>query len=74
MSDIMRPQPFDVLLRWILRELEHNGSIFGIPHALFYRPRPHAPYASEIFGHALATRNWPRISCAPGCREGDSLN
>ncbi|MBC7258890.1 MAG: putative selenate reductase subunit YgfK [Chloroflexi bacterium] len=55
MSDIMRPQPFDVLLRWILRELEHNGSIFGIPRALFYRPKASAPYASEIFGHTLAT-------------------
>ncbi len=55
MSDIMRPQPFGVLLRWILGELQHNGSIFGIPQALFYRPRPEAPYASEIFGHALAT-------------------
>ncbi len=55
MSDIMRPQPFDVLLRWVLGELEHNDSIFGIPRALFYRPRAAAPYASEIFGHALAT-------------------
>ncbi|GAB4505897.1 MAG: putative selenate reductase subunit YgfK [Anaerolineales bacterium] len=55
MSDIMRPQPFDVLLRWVLGELGHNDSIFGIPRALFYWPRADAPYASEIFGHALAT-------------------
>ncbi|MDH7490657.1 MAG: putative selenate reductase subunit YgfK, partial [Anaerolineae bacterium] len=34
---------------------EHDGSIFGIPRALFYRPRADAPYAGEIFGHALAT-------------------
>lgn len=55
MSDIMRPQPFEVLLRWILSELEQNGSIFGIPRALFYKPRADAPYAAEVFGHALAT-------------------
>ncbi len=55
MSDIMRPQPFDVLLRWILGELERNSSVFGIPRALFYKPRADAPYASKIFGHPLAT-------------------
>ncbi len=55
MSDTMRVQPFSFLLHWILREYEHSGSIFGIPRALFYEPRPHAPYASTLFGRPLAT-------------------
>ncbi|MCL7454353.1 MAG: putative selenate reductase subunit YgfK, partial [Anaerolineae bacterium] len=55
MSDEMRVQPFDVLLRWIQQELQANNSIFGIHRSLFYQPKPDAPYASEIFGHTLAT-------------------
>ncbi len=55
MSDKMNVQPFDALLRWILTELGENDSIFGIPRALFYTPRPNAPYATEMFGHLLAT-------------------
>ncbi len=55
MSDRMAVQPFERLVRWILGELEQRGSIFGIPRALFYRPRADAPYASEAFGHYLAT-------------------
>lgn len=55
MSDTMKIQPFDVLLDWILRELETNQSIFGIHRSLFYTPQPDAPYASQIFGQDLAT-------------------
>ncbi len=55
MSDEMKVQPFDVLLNWILRELEANDSIFGIHRSLFYTPRPDAPYATEMFGQHLAT-------------------
>ncbi|MBN1658703.1 MAG: putative selenate reductase subunit YgfK [Anaerolineae bacterium] len=55
MSDEMRVQPFKVLLKWILGELEANDSIFGIPRPLFYPPRPNAPYATEMFGQPLAT-------------------
>jgi len=54
-SDTMKPQPFDVLLKWILAELEANGSIFGIHRSLFYTPKPNAPYATEIFDLPLAT-------------------
>ena len=35
MSDAMNVQPFDVLLNWILTELEENQSIFGIHRSLF---------------------------------------
>ncbi|HFD40820.1 MAG TPA: putative selenate reductase subunit YgfK, partial [Anaerolineae bacterium] len=55
MSETMKPQPFDVLLRWILTELEANNSIFGIHRSLFYTPRPDAPYAGQMFGLPLAT-------------------
>jgi putative selenate reductase len=55
MSHVMIPQPFEVLLTWILRELEANQSIFGIHRSLFYTPESAAPYVSEIFGHTLAT-------------------
>src|SRR5512143_19558 len=55
MSDTMKVQPFDVLLKWILQELEQNQSIFGIHRSLFYAPRPDAPYASSMFGQRLAT-------------------
>ncbi|HSJ56749.1 MAG TPA: putative selenate reductase subunit YgfK [Anaerolineae bacterium] len=55
MSEEMKVQPFDALLRWIVRELETNDSIFGIPRPLFYTPRPGAPFATEMFGQHLAT-------------------
>ena len=56
MSDTMNVQPFQVLLNWILTELEENQSIFGIHRSLFYTPRPDSPYVTEnLFGQPLAT-------------------
>ncbi|GHS99184.1 putative selenate reductase subunit YgfK [Synergistales bacterium] len=55
MSHIMRPQPFDVLLRWITNEYESTGAIFGIHRSLFYVPKVNAPYRTEIFGSELQT-------------------
>lgn len=55
MSDVMRVQPFDVLLNWVLREFDGNQSIFGIHRSLFYVPKKEAPYSGTIFGHFLAT-------------------
>ncbi len=55
MSDEMRVQPFDVLLDWMLTELEENDSLFGIHRSLFYEPREDAPYATTMFGHRLGT-------------------
>ncbi len=55
MSDTMKVQPFDVLLNWILKELEENQSIFGIHRSLFYTPQKDSPYSSDLFGHYLAT-------------------
>lgn len=55
MSDAMRTLPFDALFRWILQEQAENESIFGIHSSLFYRPKKNSVYASEMFGHYLAT-------------------
>jgi len=55
MSDTMKPLPFDALLTWTLTELESNGSIFGLPRALFFEPRPGAPYGLDLYGQHLAT-------------------
>jgi putative selenate reductase len=56
MSDTMNVQPFEVLLNWILKELETNQSIFGIHRSLFYTPKKDSPYAiPDLFGHYLAT-------------------
>ncbi|WP_148134068.1 putative selenate reductase subunit YgfK [Candidatus Formimonas warabiya] len=56
MSDAMKVQPFEVLLKWMLQEYEENRSIFGIPRSLFYIPQKDHPYATgDLFGHYLAT-------------------
>jgi putative selenate reductase len=56
MSDRMRVLPFDTLLDWMLCELEHDESIFGIHRSMFYIPRSDDPYATEdVFGCRLAT-------------------
>lgn len=55
MSGKMRVLPFEGLLSWTLGELEHRGSLFGIPRALFYVPPAQPPYRSEIFGQDLGT-------------------
>jgi len=55
MTDRMRILAFEDLLNWILREMESQCSIFGIPEELFFLPRDGDPYASKLFGHHLAT-------------------
>ena len=56
MSDILRVQPFDLLLRRMLVEYEHSRSIFGIHESLWHKPRTDAPYATpDFFGKHLAT-------------------
>jgi len=55
MSDRMRVLPFPDLLEWILKELESQRSIFGIPRELFFVPRDDAPFVTTLFGHTLAS-------------------
>ena len=52
----MKPQPFEVLLSWILGEFHHRQSVFGIDRSLFYVPKPDSPFAVPAFlGSYLAT-------------------
>ncbi len=52
MSDTMKVQPFELLLRWILQELKENDSVFGIHRSLFYIPSASSPYTThDMFGH-----------------------
>jgi putative selenate reductase len=52
----MKVQPFDVLLKWILKEYELNRSIFGIHRSQFYIPKKDAVYAQPNYlGVALGT-------------------
>ncbi|MGY4707015.1 putative selenate reductase subunit YgfK [Candidatus Bipolaricaulota sp. J31] len=55
MSDLMRPQPFEFLFKWIIAELKQHRSIFGIPEALFFRPEAGDPLATEFLGEKLGT-------------------
>ena len=55
MTDRMRTLSFEELLDWILNELEDRGSVFGVPRELIFAPRDDAPYASNLFGHHLAS-------------------
>ncbi len=55
MSELMRVQPFETLLRWSLAELERNDSLCGIHRSLFHVPKADSPYATEMFGDTLAT-------------------
>lgn len=55
MSEHMRALPFEVLLDWILKEYESNGSIFGIHQAVFHVPRADDRFSSMLFGDRLAT-------------------
>ena len=57
MSDRFFPIPLRQLLELMLQELSSKDSYFGIPSALFFRPRPRPenPFATALFGHYLAT-------------------
>lgn len=56
MSHTMKVQPFDSMLKWILKEYEEKQSIFGIHRSLFYTPKANSPFAnSDMFGNYLAT-------------------
>lgn len=56
MSHTMKVQPFDVVLKWILKEYEQQQSIFGIHRSLFYTPKRDSPFSNKnMFGHYLAT-------------------
>ncbi|HGJ5856390.1 putative selenate reductase subunit YgfK [Arsenophonus nasoniae] len=54
MGDIMRPIPFDKLLKRIFDEYQQNQSIFGIPKQQFYRQQNQYPLI-KVFGETCTT-------------------
>jgi putative selenate reductase len=54
MNDKFHPISIKQLLQIILNELDKEGSIFGIPQELFFRPGNN-DLCTELFGHKLIT-------------------
>ncbi len=54
MSGLLRPPPLETLVDWMAEELSAKASLFGIPSALFFRPRGTDRYRSTRHGHPLA--------------------
>jgi putative selenate reductase len=55
MSDRFRPLAFEQLVDWAATELEQRGSIFGVPRAAVFTPRPDHPFRSRVLGVDLDT-------------------
>ncbi|MBU1432987.1 FAD-dependent oxidoreductase [Myxococcota bacterium] len=55
MSDRFSPLSMAQTTAWIFDELERQGSVFGIPADLFYRPSAAAPYRAAVFDQPLST-------------------
>ena len=55
MSDRFQPISMERLVDWIFDELASRDSIFGVPRALFFSPRPSDPFRTDVYGHALDT-------------------
>lgn len=55
MTDKFETIPLRELLQIILYQLENTNSIFGIPAALFFRPRKDDPFRIQRFGQLLET-------------------
>jgi len=54
-SDKFYPIPLRQLLLMILGEHKREGSIFGIPDDLFFKPADNQKLSTEMFGHLLQT-------------------
>ena len=55
MSDRFRPLAFEQLVDWAATELEQRGSIFGVPRAAVFTPRPDHPFRARVLGVDLDT-------------------
>jgi putative selenate reductase len=55
MSDRFRPLAFEQLVDWAATELEARGSIFGVPRAAVFTPRPDHPFRARVLGVDLDT-------------------
>ena len=45
----------EVLLKWILSEIEQRNEIFGIPRELFFEPGESDPFRMPRYGQMLET-------------------
>lgn len=55
MSDRFQPLTTEQLAGWVFDELDVAGTIFGIPAAHFFRPRPEDRFALTLYGQRLET-------------------
>ena len=53
MSDRLYPLPLEDLTAWIFDELDHSGSIFGIPRAAFFAPPTNGRLQTREYGKLL---------------------
>jgi len=54
-SDRFHPISMEDLTSWVFGELDTNGSVFGIPQALFLTPRARDGFRTAAYGHPLET-------------------
>jgi putative selenate reductase len=55
MSDRFRPLSMEQLTSWVFTELEQKGSLFNVPRAAFFVPRPDRRFRTPAFGVELET-------------------
>ena len=55
MTDRFRPVSMEQLTDWVFDELEQKGSLFGIPRAAFFVPRPSDRFRRRVYGTELET-------------------
>src|SRR5512133_2180539 len=55
MSDKFHPVTLRHLLKIILKELDSQGTVFGIPEELFFVPGRHRNLESVLFGHRIGS-------------------
>ncbi len=55
MSELFSPISRGALARWVATELEQRQTLFGIPRALFFTPRPGDRFTQRLYGSFLET-------------------
>ena len=55
MSDRFHPLSMEQLTDWAFTELERRGSVFGVPRASVFTPRPDHPFRRREYGIELET-------------------
>ena len=55
MSDQFQPLSRGQFARWVAGELEQRQTLFGIPRALFFEPKPGDPFTQRLYDSFLET-------------------